>query len=110
MEVTTRQLGGCTVARVAGRLDAGSAAAFDRSIDGCVAGGAKKLVLDFSALDYISSAGLRSVLAAMKKLRSAGGEVVVAGLSGFVKEVFSVSGVDALLSVKATAEEAAAGP
>jgi len=109
MDVTIRELGGCTVARVAGRLDAASAADFDRDVDGCLSRGTRKLVLDFSALDYISSAGLRSVLGAMKRLRSAGGEVVVAGIAGMVKEVFAVSGVDTLLSVKATADEAAAG-
>ncbi len=108
MEVTIRELGRCTVACFAGRLDAGSVADFDRHLDECVARGTKNLVLDFGALGYISSAGLRCVLGAKKRLTSIGGDVAVAGLSGVVKEVFAISGVDTLLAVKGTAEEAAA--
>jgi anti-anti-sigma factor len=108
MEVTTRELGGCTVLRVAGRLDAASVAAFDNDFDACIARGLKDFVLDFSALDYISSAGLRSVLGVKKKLKAIGGDVAIAGLAGVVKEIFVISGIDTLLSVKGTAEEAAA--
>jgi anti-anti-sigma factor len=108
MEVTTRELGGCTVLRVAGRLDATSAAAFDKGFADSVARGTKNIVLDFSVLEYISSAGLRSVLGVKKKLKSIGGDVAVAGLAGAVKEVFVISGIDSLLCVRGTAEEAAA--
>ena len=108
MDVTTRELGGCTVARVTGRLDAAGGPVFDKAIEELVAGGAKKVVLDFSALDYISSGGLRGVLSVMRRLKAAGGGLAVAGLGGVVKEVFSISGFDTLVPVKPTADEAAA--
>lgn len=108
MDLTTREESGCTVARVAGRLDAATAPVFEKACEEWVGTGTKKLVLDLSALDYVSSAGLRAVLATMKRLKSAGGGIAVSGLSGVVKEVFTISGFDALLPTRESVAEAIA--
>jgi anti-anti-sigma factor len=108
MDVTTRELGGCTLVRVSGRLDAAGGPVFEKAFEEILAGGVRKIVLDFSALEYISSGGLRGVLSGMKRLKAAGGGLVVSGLGGVVKEVFAISGFDTLVPVKATADEAAA--
>ena len=107
MELVIRDLGGCTVARLVGRLDAASVGSLDAGLEACVARGTRSLVLDLAALDYVSSAGLRSVLAVTKRLKAAGGGVAISGLAGLVKEVFAISGVDTLLPVRETVEEAA---
>ena len=99
MEVTAREESGCTVAKVAGRLDAATAPVFEKTCDEWIGKGTKKLVLDLSSLDYVSSAGLRAVLSTMKKLKAAGGGLAVSGLTGVVKEVFTISGFDALLPI-----------
>lgn len=106
MEVTAREESGCTVARVAGRLDAATAPVFEKTCEEWIGKGTRRLVLDLSALDYVSSAGLRAVLSTMKKLKSAGGGMAVTGLSGVVKEVFTISGFDALLPVGESVAEA----
>ena len=95
---------------LAGRLDIGNAAQFESTCMEWIAQGNHRLVFDFSELEYISSAGLRSILAATKKLKSLGGSLSLCGLSGLVEEVITVSGFDNILKVygdvaQATAEK-----
>jgi len=78
------------IVAVSGRLDAASAPEFDQWISGQPR--LAKLVIDLARLDYISSAGLRSILAVAKRTKGAGGGVALAGLSGNVEEVFRMSG------------------
>ncbi|MEO8329077.1 MAG: STAS domain-containing protein, partial [Candidatus Nanopelagicales bacterium] len=57
-------------------------------------------------LDYISSAGLRVLLGAAKKLRASGGTLGMFGLNQSVREVFDISGFSAILSVYPSEAEA----
>ena len=68
--------------------------------------GAKKVLLDFSSLDYISSAGLRVLLGAAKQLRAKGGTLGMFGLNQSVQEVFEISGFSSILSVYPTEDAA----
>ena len=110
MNVKTRTENGFFVVGLAGRLDIGNAAQFESTCMEWIAQGNHQLVFDFSELEYISSAGLRSILAATKKLKSLGGSLSLCGLSGLVEEVITVSGFDNILKVygdvaQATAEK-----
>ena len=67
------------------------------------------IAVDFSGLDYISSAGLRSILSATKKLKSLGGGLSLCGLSGLVEEVITVSGFDNILKVYPDVKQATSG-
>ncbi len=55
---------------------------------------AAQMALDFSQLDYISSAGLRTLLILGKKAQAKGGSVVLCGASGMVKEILEESGIN----------------
>ena len=57
----------------------------------------EELVLDLSALEYVSSAGIRQIVAAHKKM---GGKLVVRNVSAEVLEVFRLTGVDARLNIE----------
>ena len=57
-------------------------------------------------LSYISSAGLRVVLVLAKRLKQAGGKLVIYGMQPHVREVFDISGFLAILNVTATRNEA----
>ena len=63
--------------------------------------GTNKLIIDFSQVDYISSAGLRVVLIAAKKLRKSTGTLVLSGLNDVVQEVFEISGLTKILTIAA---------
>jgi anti-anti-sigma factor len=88
-----------TIVRVNGRLDATSAADLERVCEGWTTPGLKNLILDFSGLDYISSAGLSVILGAGKAIDGQGGRLLICGLYGGSKRVFLLSGLDALFAV-----------
>jgi anti-anti-sigma factor len=108
MEITLKKEEEKTVAGVKGRLDAVSAPVFERELQGLIERGDRWVVLDFSGLEYISSAGLRSILAVAKRIRTQNGELAVAALSGEVQKVFDLSGFSTILRVFDTVAAAAA--
>jgi anti-anti-sigma factor len=109
MDVSTRTEQAVTIIAFAGNLDSNTSPVAQQAIDGILTGGAKKMVVDFSALDYISSAGLRVLLGAAKKLNGSGGALRLFGLNETVREVFEISGFSKILTVRATEAEAREG-
>jgi anti-anti-sigma factor len=105
MEITTRTSNNIHIVAIAGSLDSTTAPEAQKAVDAAVTV-AKKVTLDFSGLDYISSAGLRVLLGAAKKLRASGGTLGMFGLNQSVREVFDISGFSAILSVYPSEREA----
>ena len=66
----------------------------------------KKIILNVEKLDYISSAGLRSLVILVKKLYSSKGELVLCSLGGVVREIVEVSGFENLFKVFETKGDA----
>ncbi len=92
MEIQSKKIDGTPVVAVFGRIDALTASEYEAAIQDALDGEDSRLILDFGGLDYISSAGLRVILATAKSLKSKGGQVLLAGACGTVKEVFDISG------------------
>ena len=109
MDVKTRDEKEYFIVSLAGRLDIGNSAQFEANCLEWIEQGKRQIVLDFTALEYISSAGLRSILSATKKIRSLGGGLSLCGLSGLVEEVITVSGFDNILKVYADIAQATSG-
>jgi anti-sigma B factor antagonist len=109
MNIETRIIETKALLTCAGRMDAVSAPRFETACTEMLEQGRANLVADLSGLEYISSAGLRSILASGKKLKAAGGSLAFCGLSGMVDEVFRVSGFMKLFRVHASATEALEG-
>ena len=107
MQFSTRTSNNIHIVAIAGSLDSATAPEAQKSLDAVLAD-AKKVVLDFSGLDYISSAGLRVLLGAAKKLRASGGTLGIFGLNQSVREVFEISGFSTILSVYQSEAEALA--
>lgn len=99
MQVSLSKAGDYSVVTIEGRIDTVSAPEFEKSLEGWIREGQTRFLLDLSKLEYISSAGLRSVLIAGKTARANGGRVCCCGLTGLVKQVFDVSGFSALIPV-----------
>ena len=68
--------------------------------------GARKVLVNFEKLEYISSAGLHVLLTAAKQLKAVDGELRVCGLNEVVKEVFDISGFVTILKVCGSESEA----
>jgi anti-sigma B factor antagonist len=83
---------------VEGRLDTLTAPELEAEL-GREMPGAETLTLDFSKLDYISSAGLRVLLAAHKAMSRKGG-MKVTGVNEIVQEVFDVTGFSDVLTIE----------
>ena len=66
----------------------------------------KDFVIDFAGLDYISSAGLRVILATTKKLKEKEGKLLLSSLKDIVKEVFEISGFTAIIPIYDSVETA----
>ncbi len=109
MKITSNQEQGFLVVQVEGRLDVATAPEFEKNCAALLEQGHEKLILDLTALEYISSAGLRSLLAVAKKLKGRGGSLSLCGLTGLVKEVFYLSGFDNFLPVYEGRQQALAG-
>ncbi|WP_319471035.1 STAS domain-containing protein [uncultured Pseudodesulfovibrio sp.] len=109
MEFTNTKNGDKLVVAVAGRLDAVTAPEFDTQCKSWLNDGENKIIADLSNLEYISSAGLRSILSAAKQLKTAKGEITFCGLNGMVEEVFTVSGFASMFAMYPTLDDALAG-
>lgn len=106
MEFKTEKLGEYVVLGVSGRMDALTAGEFEKQCQQCLDAGTPRIVADMSGVDYISSAGLRSILSSAKKLRGVQGEIRFCNLSGMVNDVFTVSGFAAMFKIFDTAADA----
>jgi anti-sigma B factor antagonist len=105
MQISTRRSNDIHIVAIAGNLDSTTSPEAQKALDAVVAG-ATTVALDFSELDYISSAGLRVLLGAAKKLRGSGGTLRMFGLNQSVREVFEISGFSAILAVYPSEAEA----
>ena len=110
MECSRTWEGGTLVIRIQGRLDASTTDAFDQQWQSWLEPRVVKVMLDLSDLEFITSAGLRSVLALNKKLKARRGQLSLCGLNGVVSEVFAVSGISFLLPVFKSLDEALVAP
>jgi anti-sigma B factor antagonist len=87
-----------TIIELAGRLDTTTAPALDKTINNDI-GDTKNLVLDLKGLEYISSAGLRVLLAAQKKMQKIG-SMKLRSVCEEVMEVFEMTGFADILTIE----------
>ncbi len=102
MKMTTRKEGNDLVVEVSGRMDALTAPEFEKKMRQLMDQGRERFVVDMQQVDYISSAGLRSVLVISKALKAGRGRLLLAGLADAVREVFEMTGFDRILEIYPT--------
>ena len=83
---------------ITGRLDTTTAPQLEAEFKQNIAG-VEKLVLDFAALEYLSSAGLRVLLAAQKVMNKQG-EMIVKNVNETINEIFEVTGCVDILTIE----------
>ncbi|MBN8572719.1 MAG: STAS domain-containing protein [Candidatus Kapaibacterium sp.] len=106
MKITSTMMENILLLAIEGRVDTNTAAEAEEAIITTIDNGAARLAVDFSGLDYVSSAGLRVFLLAAKKMKKTGGQMVLCGMKPIIKEVFDMSGFSALFIIVGTREEA----
>jgi len=99
MELSVKDVGEVTVATVVGSIDGLTAGALQDALEEQVRGGRIRLAMDFSAVDYTSSAGLRTLLAVVKEARRAGGDFRLGAVRPDVNRVLEISGFTSILKL-----------
>lgn len=99
MDIQTKKEKNATVVTITGRLDAVTAPEYEKKINELIAVAEASFVVDFDQLEYISSAGLRVLLATAKRLKSKGGQMRFANVKGAAKEVFDISGFGSIFQM-----------
>jgi anti-anti-sigma factor len=104
MKIFQEEKDGVVCLKISGRLDAESAPDAEQAVKGLLGEGKRRLLFDLSEMSYISSAGLRVVLIAVKQLQRTGGKIVLSALTPTVKEVFDVSNFSRIIPITETVE------
>ncbi len=108
MEVTISEENAVSVVVVTGRVDSNTAPDLERDLKATAEAASARVVVDLSAVDYISSAGLRALVSALRGARTQGGDVRLAALSPRVADVLKLAGLESIFAVYASREQAVA--
>ncbi|MBU1000935.1 MAG: STAS domain-containing protein [Proteobacteria bacterium] len=106
MKLNVEAQQGKVVAKIGGSMDTVSAPKFQEELETWIAKGDRAFVVDVSELEYITSAGLRSILAIAKKIKADQGTISFCGLDGMVKEVFEMSFFTQMFPIHTSLDEA----
>jgi anti-anti-sigma factor len=87
---------------VKNRLDGCNNDILDRRIGLSIDGGERRIVLDLSEVTYVSSAGLRSLLLAAKRMKAVGGRLVLLSSNRQVDRILDVSGFKSFLEIESS--------
>jgi anti-anti-sigma factor len=107
MDIAEAKTNGVVVLSLNGRVDASNAATLEQKILALIAAGERRLVIDCAQLQYMSSAGLRVLLVAAKRL-SNDGKLGIAALSNQIRDVFDIAGFSSIFQIYHTQDEAVA--
>lgn len=88
-----------TLVEVKGRVDSMNANQFGEALLQAIEDGKVHLVVDLAGVDYMSSAGLREIVSALKKVKRSQGDLRIAQPSERVLEVLEMAGLDSILQI-----------
>ena len=107
MKIDSEQVRGATVLHASGRLDGTSTADFEKAaVEALAAASPGRVVIDMKGVEYVSSAGLRSLLVVAKRAKGSGQPFSVAALSPAVRDIFEISGFGSIIPTHARVEDA----
>lgn len=106
MDITASQESGATVIQIAGSLDSLTSDKVQTFFDEQINSVQARLVVEFSQVDYLSSAGLRVLLSALKSARQRGGDMYLVGVQDNVRKVLKLAGFTSIFKIFSTVAEA----
>lgn len=99
MEIKVEQMNEEVVVSVQGRIDTNTAPEFEEVVNQKLEEG-KPLILNFSEVEYISSAALRVLLSLMKKCKTCGSDLKIIHVNEVVSEIFEITGFVDILNIE----------
>ena len=109
METDVRHENQITTVAVTGSVDALTAAELTKTVHNQIEDGHANIIVDLSGLAFLSSAGLRSLLGAVKETRSHGGDLRIVSTNPGIDKVLKMSGFHNIAKVFTSQADAAAG-
>lgn len=106
MEIAEKIIGDICIISISGRIDTVTSKDVEAKLDGAIEGRKDKIIINLEKMDYISSVGLRVLLAALKKQRQNQGSLQLASLQPFVQNIFKITGLDKVFQIFPTEEAA----
>lgn len=106
LQIDLEEIEEVVVLRMEGRLDVATAPLLEKKIDMLMGEKHFKLALDFSEVDYLSSAGMRILLSKTKELQSKKGSLVLFSIQTDVEEILKIAGFDRILAIYPAEKEA----
>jgi anti-sigma B factor antagonist len=108
LEIRVTEQDGVTLVEVIGRVDSTNAEQLGEALITEIEAGHTQIVLDLAGVDYMSSAGLREIVSALKRAKRSvdGGDVRIAQPSYRVREVLEMAGLDTIIQIYPTQVEA----
>ena len=101
MDLSVEKQNQTAIVAAGGRLDAAGAPELETRCKALILEGSSRLLLDLAKVEYVSSAGLRSLLVLAKAVKSAGGALALCSLVPAVRDVMTISGFDNILPLAA---------
>lgn len=107
MEISERKVSDVCVVGISGRLDSATSDSLGQRLHELIDRGERRVVIDADKLEYISSTGLRVLLVAAKRLKSADGRIVLSSLKPHILEVFEIAGFKSIFPIYGSTDQAA---
>lgn len=106
MDIKASLIQDCLVVSITGELDTTTTPELEAILAQESQANPKSYIFDLADMDYISSVGLRVFLANLKKVKAAGGRMLLSGLNEEVQEVFDMAGFTSLFEIHPALAEA----
>lgn len=106
MEIKVNKIGNVVAIVLKGRIDASNTPSIEQELMSLISGGSHRLVADLSDVWFISSAGLRVLVAGLKEAKKEGGDLRLAGMQVEVQNVFDLTGLLDIFKVFDSREDA----
>src|SRR5215204_5054702 len=111
MELRTEvsKIGGWTVVSVYGELDVATSPTLRERLISLVGKGSARLVLDLEGVDFLDSTGLGTIISALKRARTHGGDMRLVCTQPRIKRLFEITGLDKAVPLMPTLDAAVTG-
>jgi anti-sigma B factor antagonist len=106
MEIGEKFIGDIYIISLSGRMDTVSSKDVEARLDSAIEEKRPKMIIDLAEVDYISSVGLRVLLASLKKQKQNQGSLQLASLQPFVQNIFKITGLDKIFQIFPSEEAA----
>lgn len=108
MQISDESVGGICVVTARGRLDGATSGPFSERVQALISPERSKMLIDFSGIDFVTSAGLRVVLTILKRVKSVNGKFALCGVQAPVREVLEITGFAGMIQIHPGREAALA--